>query len=176
MKRAQRRALARSTRPAVDPFGASHLRRAIVLLVAAKVAGLILFLSLDGFDGFQPPKSAFSRVLETMLVVAIALLVVRYGANVLPRTRLHWVVVFFALANVAAAATAENRYLALYGDVTRLEGLTYIGDMVVLYFAVAVAYRGIRDWAALVVATGAAGIVAIAYAIVQLARLDPVAW
>src|SRR5438093_4981354 len=107
VKRSKRRALARAKTAAVDQFGESNLRLGIVLLVALKIAGLILFFSRDGFDSFQPTKSALSRGFEIVLLAALALLVVRFGTAVLPRTRLHWFVVAFAAVNVAAAALAE---------------------------------------------------------------------
>src|SRR3989442_8990441 len=124
VKRSKRRALARAKVAVVDQFSESSLRLGIVVLVALKVAGLVLFFSREGFDSFQPTKSALSRVLEIVLVAGIALLVVRFGALVLPRTRLHLFVAAFAAVNVVAAVLAEDRYMALYGDITRYEGMT----------------------------------------------------
>src|SRR2546428_2497875 len=157
MKRTQRRALAVKRSAAVDEFGSSPLRLAIVVLVVAKIVGLILFVSLDGYDGFQFPKSTLSRAIEVVVLAALLLRIARYGWRVAPTSRLHLSVAGYVLANVLSAALAENSYLAVYGDVTRLEGLTYLIDMMVLYVAVAVAFRELRDWLLLLAAAGAAG-------------------
>src|SRR2546426_4091064 len=172
-RKAQRRlAVARSH----DQFGSSRLQQAIVLLVASKVAGSILIVSLIGYDVFQLPKSTFSLSTAVVLATLLALGVVRFGPAVIPRTRLHVLVAAFLALNVAATVFAENRYLALFGDVTRLEGLLYVADMLVLYLAVAIAFRGVSDWAILAGIVGAAAFISVLYGAAQGLGLDPLAW
>ena len=79
----QRRARPRTVKAAViDDFNQSGLRKVIVWLVAFKILGLILFISPAGYDAFQEPKSTLSRVIECVLIGALALSLARYGLAV----------------------------------------------------------------------------------------------
>ncbi|MBA3720725.1 MAG: hypothetical protein H0W95_10670, partial [Nocardioidaceae bacterium] len=122
------------------------------------------------------PKSLFSRATEWLLIAALVLLVARFGLACVPRTRLHLLVAAFAAAAVASAVFAADGYVALYGARERHLGLTFIVDMLILYAAVAIAFRTDADWRVLGVAAAAAGLVAVGYAGMQYTGLDPVRW
>ncbi len=157
-------------------FEGSWLRQALVWLVTLKVVGLVLIFDPRGLNAFDLPKSSFSRAMEWLLLAALVLALTRYGPAIVPRTRLHLAVLAFVAANVVAAAFAENRYVALYGEYGRFVGLTFVVDMAVLYAAVAVAFRGSRDWLVFGGGLTFALIAAVAYAAIQRAGRDPIRW
>lgn len=158
------------------PFATSLLRRALVALIALKLAGLILVFDPAGLDAFDHPKSLFSRGLEWLTLGVLALALLRFGAGIVPRTRLHLAVLGLVVAGVLSAVFAEDRYVALFGEQERYLGLTFLLDMLSLYVAAAVALRTPRDWAIVGAAVGVSGLAAIAYAALQRSGLDPVVW
>lgn len=151
------------------------IRLAIVITVAVKIAGLVLLLDPLSAQAFDGAKAAFSLASASILTALVGVVVLQYGPGVVVRTRLHLAVGALAVANLLAAVFAEDRYIAMFGAQRHL-GLTFVIDMVVLYAAVALAYRSARDWAILGAATGIAGAAAIAYGFVQFAGLDPIVW
>lgn len=153
----------------------SLVRRALVLLVAAKVAGLVLLFDPASATPFEGPKSIFSLAIGSVMAALIVVLVLESGVRSLLRSRIHFAVALFALANIVAVLIAQDQYVALFGAQRRL-GLAFVLDMVVLYLAVALAYRSTPDWAALAAAVGLAGALAIAYGLSQSAGLDPIRW
>lgn len=170
---ARGRGSARSLR--YGDFGSSKVRLALVIMVAVKVAGLVLIfdpLSAQAFDG---AKAAFSLASASMLAGLIALVVLQYGTSVFVRTRLHLTVGAVTVATLLATVFAEDHYIAIFGAQRHL-GLVFVIDMAVFYTAVALAYRTARDWAILGAATGIAGALAMTYGFVQFAGLDPIAW
>ncbi len=162
--------------PALASFDSSWLRRVLVRVVALKLVGLILLFDPMGLEAFDVPKSVFSRATEWLLVAGLVLAFARYGAAILPRTKLHLAVVAYIAASVLAAVFAENRYLALYGEFGRYVGLTLLLDMAVLYVAVAVGFRRDADWLLLGGALGFALLGATAYAFAQRFGVDPARW
>ena len=159
-----------------DDYETSPLRQAIVLLVALKVAGIILILDPTGLDAFHLAKSLFSRGVAWLLAGLVAIVLLRFGRAVVPRTRLHLFVFAFVAANVLSALVAENAYVALFGESEKYLGLTFLVDMVVLYVAVAISFRRPADWIILAVAIGLAGALSVGYAAAQSLGLDPVRW
>lgn len=158
-----------------ERFESSRLRLLIVALVAVKIAGLILVFDPASALAFEAPKSSFSLAASVVLFGLVGLALVRFGTSELFRPRLHLAVAAFALTNVLAAVFAQDQYIALFGAQRRL-GLTFVLDMLVLYLAVALAYRTVRDWSILGGAVAAAGAFAIAYGLVQYLGLDPIPW
>lgn len=156
-------------------FESSSVRKALVALAAIKVAGLVALFDPASAQAFDGAKAAFSLAVAWLLLALIGLAALRYGTGIFVRTRLHVVVALYALANVLAAVFADDRYIAAFGG-QRHVGLTFVLDMVVLYVAIALAYRTTKEWAALGVAVAGAGVVAIAYGFVQYAGLDPIPW
>lgn len=174
--RVTRRELRQQRKAAWALFERSRLRQWIVLVVAAKVAAIVLFFDTAGLDAFDLPKSLVSRVFAAALVGLLATAVLRYGHEIVPRTRLHLAVAAVAVAWLASAAAAENTYVAVFGERDRYLGLTFLADMLVLYAAVAVAFRASRDWETLLVGAGAATAASLAYGGVQALGLDWNKW
>jgi tetratricopeptide (TPR) repeat protein len=159
-----------------DRFDSSSLRQALVLLVALKIVALILAFDPAGLQAFDLPKSLLSHALSWLLAGFIALALLRFGTAVVPRTRLHLAVAVFVAANVISAAAAGDRYLAIFGEQGRYLGLTFVLDMAVLYFAVAIAFRGAADIAVLGLAIAVATLGSLGYAAAQYAGVDPIRW
>jgi O-antigen ligase/tetratricopeptide (TPR) repeat protein len=88
----------------------------------------------------------------------------------------HLLVVAFVLASALSVLTAENRYVALFGERNRYLGLTNVIDMAVLYLAAVVAFRRLPDWGKLAGAAGLAVLIAVAYGAIQRFGWDPIAW
>ena len=150
----------------------------MALVVSLKIAGLLVIFdwSLGALQAVELPKSLWSRTAAWLLVALVALALARYGWRVLPRTRLHLIVVANLVAAGLATAFADNRYLALFGDQNRYLGLTFALDMAILYIASAIAFRGGRDLRLLTGIVAAAAGLVLAYALLQAAGLDPVRW
>lgn len=157
-------------------FDRSQLQRAIVVTVAIKIAGIVLLFDRTGDQSFDLPKSLFSRGAEWVLLALLAVALYRFGPAILPRSPVHWGVAAFVFANVLAAVFAEDRYIALFGDRDRYLGLTFVGDMAVLYTAIAVAFRRIGDWTTLFTTVAVAGAISIAYGVAQWLGRDPIPW
>ena len=145
------------------------------MLVALKVLGLVLLFDPTSAAPFEGPKSVFSLASASVLAALVALAVFESGTWKLLRSRLHLAVGAFALANLVAVLFAQDRYVALFGAQRRL-GLTFVLDMVVLYAAVSVGFRAVRDWAVLGATVAFAGALAIGYGLVQSLGLDPIPW
>ena len=159
-----------------DAFDKSWLRQLLVFLVTMKIAGILLVFDPWGFQSFDLPKTLFSHALGWLIGAALLAAVIVYGHGIVPRTRLHLVVAAYVVANLLSALFAENRYVAVFGDQDRYLGLTFLADMIVLYLAVAVGFRSVRDFAPFLVALVVATSFTFAYAWVQAAGLDPLTW
>ena len=157
-------------------FAGSTVRRAIVALVALKLAGIVLVIDPQGLQSFDFPKSLFSRALAWLIGGCIVIAFVRYGAGILPRTRLHLFVAGFAAAATLSAIVAPVPYVALFGDQDSYLGLSLIADMLVLYLGLAIAFRDRDDALALTAPLAAAGVIALLYGAIQRAGLDPIRW
>lgn len=156
-------------------FSSSRLARTLVVVVAVKIAGLILIFDPASAQAFDGTKAAFSLAATWVMLALIGLALLRFGPGIVPRTRLHILVGSFVAANAVAALFAQDRYIGLVGTQRHL-GLMFVFDMAVLYASVALAYRSVKDWSLLGAAIGSAGLVAIVYGFVQYAGLDPISW
>ncbi|MGH3115986.1 MAG: O-antigen ligase family protein [Gaiellales bacterium] len=160
----------------MDEFEASWIRQAVFRVVALKIVVLTLAFDAGGLQAFDYPKALLSRATEWVLVGLILLALLRFGLGILPRTRLHLAVAAYVLAVVASAAAGENAYVSFFGEQDSYQGLTQVGDMVVLYLAVGVAYRRRADFQLIAFTMMAAAAIASMYAVVQSAGLDPLEW
>jgi len=109
-------------------------------------------------------------------VAGLVLVLLEHGWRVVPRTRLHVAVGGLALVSLVAALFAAQPYVALFGEQDRYLGLTFLGDMLVLYLSIAIAVRTAGDVAVLLGAIAVAGAVASGYALLQLVGADPFTW
>jgi O-antigen ligase len=164
------------TKPAdVRPVEASSIRVALVVAVAAKVAGVVLIFDPANVSTFEGPKTAFSLAGSAVLLGLLGAMLLRSNALALLGSRWHLAVGAFALANLLAVLFAKDQYVAIFGAQRRV-GLAFVLDMVVLYLAVVIAYRTSRDWAILGTTIVCAGAIAIGYGVIQSLGLDPVPW
>ena len=157
-------------------FDSSLVRQSVVWLLAAKIFGLIVLFDPGGFQAFDLPKSLFSRATESALGAALLVALIRYGWAIVPRTRIHFLLFAVVGMHVVSAVLAEDRYVALYGERERYLGLTFVGDMVVMYLAASIALRRPADWIKLAAAASLATAISVLYAFAQRAGLDPVRW
>lgn len=157
-------------------FVGHPLQRALVVLVAIKVAGLVLVFDPAALQAFDLPKSLFSRAVEWLLLGTIALAVIRFGVGILPRDRMHVAVGAFVGAVAVSWAFAPLKEISLYGEADRYLGVTFVLDMTVLYAATAIGFRTRADWLILGGALAAVGTLAYVYAFGQKVGLDPLTW
>jgi O-antigen ligase/cytochrome c-type biogenesis protein CcmH/NrfG len=155
-----------------DDFDSSALRRGLVLLVALKVAGLILLFDPTGADPFLG-KTVFSQGTAILIAGVLALTVFRFGRAVIPPTRVHLFVLAFAVATIISMLAADSSYVATVGEQDRYLGLTFVADMVILYGAIAVSFRRTADWRTLALAIAIATLVSVGYADLQHLGFDP---
>ena len=154
----------------------SLFRRVIIGLASLNVAALIIVFDPAGDSAFDLPKSLASRSIEWATAALLLLAFVMHGRRILPRTRLHAAVAGVAVTAGVAGVFAAGPYVALFGERDRYLGLTWLGDMLILYVALAVAVRGSSDVIPIVAAIAAAAFVALGYALLQLIDLDPFVW
>src|SRR5207302_2565281 len=105
-------------------FAASLLRRILIALVLVKVVGIVVLFTWNGQFGFDIVKALWSRAIEWPTAAALLLTLYRYGLAVIPRTRLHFLVVGFVVANFLSVLTAENHYISIFGERNRYLGFT----------------------------------------------------
>jgi tetratricopeptide (TPR) repeat protein len=159
-----------------DAFDGSWLRQLLTFLVTMKIAGIVLIFDPWGFQSFDLPKTLFSHALAWLLGATLLAAVMVHGLGIVPRTRLHLIVAAYVVVNLVSALFAENRYVAVFGDQDRYLGLAFLADMIVLYLAVAVGFRSVKDFTPFLVALAVATSFTFAYAWVQAAGLDSLRW
>jgi len=150
--------------------------RVLLGLCAFKIAVLIVAFDPSGLIAFDLPKSLASRALLWPMVAVLGILFLAHGRSILPRSHLHLAIAGVAAAWLIAAASAEDRFLALYGEDDRYLGLTYLADMLVLYLACAVAVRDARDAALVFGAIAIGAVISLGYAGAQAMGADPFWW
>src|SRR5205085_8503632 len=145
-------------------------------LAALKILPLVVVFEPAGAVSFDLPKSLASRAIEWAIGAVLLVALLAHGRGILPRTRLHVAVAALAGTSIIASLVAAEPYIAIFGEQDRYLGLTYLGDMLLLYLAIAVAVRSARDVTLLLGAIGLAGIVTGGYAVVQALGADPFNW
>ncbi|HKY52045.1 MAG TPA: hypothetical protein VJP45_12385, partial [Candidatus Limnocylindria bacterium] len=109
------------------PTSASHWwTRVLLVLCAVKVAALIVAFDPSGLIAFDLPKSLVSRAFLWPMAAVLAVLFIEHGRGLVPRSRLHVAVAGVALSWLIAGWSAEDRFLALFGEDDRYLGLTYL--------------------------------------------------
>ena len=175
--RSSRRRIPREGRsPAAEEFEGSWLHLAMLLVLTLKVAGVVLLFDPGLREAFALAKTQWSRAGEWVLLGLLTLALITHGSRVVRRHPLHLAVGAVVAANVIAAATAHDRFPALFGDYERYLGLFFVLDMAVTYVAGVVALRSARDWRWPVGGLMAALAVSVGYAALQRFGLDPVGW
>ena len=146
-----------------------------MVAVALKLALLVAFFDPVSAEAFDGAKGTLSLALAAVLAGLLMVAVLRHRGSIVVRAPVHLAAGALVLANLLAAAFAEDRYTALFGA-QRHVGFSFVFDMALLYAAIALACRTGRDWAILGGAVLASGTAAIAYGFVQYAGLDPIPW
>jgi O-antigen ligase len=145
-------------------------------LCALKVLVLIVAFDPSGFVAFDLPKSLASRAFVWPMAAILGSLFITHGRSILPRSHLHLAVIGLAASWLVAAWSAEDRFLAVFGEDDRYLGLTYLADMIVLYVASAVAVRDVRDATIIFGAIAIGAVIALGYAWIQATGVDPFWW
>ncbi|TMC47016.1 MAG: hypothetical protein E6J23_01100 [Chloroflexi bacterium] len=169
---AQARKKARRERPVTRGV---FWRELALLIVCVEIAIFILSFDASILNVFDLTKASFTHGLAWALLGAIVVIALSDGVRV-PASPLF--LAFFAViaTEVIATATAENQYVALYGEVGRYLGLTTHAVLALIAVAIAVSidYPRRTSWLAWTIGAGAT--LAGVYAIQQATGHDPVQW
>ena len=167
-----RRRAARRERPVVR--GVFWRELALVIVC---VETLIFILSFDPtvLNVFDLTKASFTHGLAWALLGALIVIALGDGVRI-PASPLF--IAFFAVVatEIVTTITAENQYVALYGEVGRYLGLTTHAVLALIAVAIAVSidYPRRTSWLAWTIGAGAT--LAGLYAIQQATGHDPVRW
>jgi O-antigen ligase/Flp pilus assembly protein TadD len=150
-------------------------RELALLLACVEIAIFILAFDPSVQNVFDLTKATFTHALAWGLLGTVIVIALDDGLRI-PRSPLF--IAFYALVavEVLTTLTAENRYVALYGEVGRYLGLTTHAVLALLAIAVAVSidYPRRASWLAWTI--GAAAALAGLYAVQQALGGDPVQW
>jgi len=167
-----RRRAARRERPVVR--GVFWRELALVIVC---VETLIFILSFDPtvLNVFDLTKASFTHGVAWALLGALIVIALGDGVRI-PASPLF--IAFFAVVatEIVTTITAENQYVALYGEVGRYLGLTTHAVLALIAVAIAVSidYPRRTSWLAWTIGAGAT--LAGLYAIQQATGHDPVRW
>jgi len=150
-------------------------RELALVLVCAEIAIFVLAFDPSVLNVFDLTKASFTHALAWGVLGA--LVVIAFGDGVrIPVSPVF--LAFYAVVAVEALTTftAENQYVALYGEVGRYLGLTTHAVLALLAVAIAVSvdYPRRTSWLAWTIA--AAATLAGLYAVQQALGRDPVQW
>ena len=170
---AQARKKARRQRPVRR--GGVFWRELALAIVCAEMAIFILSFDTSALNVFDLTKASFTHGLAWALVGALLVIALSDGIRV-PASPLF--LAFFAViaTEVITTFTAENQYVAVYGEVGRYLGLTTHAVLALIAVAIAVSidYPRRTSWLAWTIGAGAT--LAGLYAIQQATGRDPVQW
>ena len=150
--------------------------RELALGVAcAETAIFILAFDPSVLNVFDLTKASFTHALAWGLLGTLVVIAIGDGVRI-PRSPIF--IGFYAViaVEVLTTITAENQYVALYGEVGRYLGLTTHAVLALIAIAIAVSIDYPRRSSWLAWAIGAAAAVAGVYAVQQALGLDPVRW
>ena len=146
-----------------------------LVIVCLQIAVFILAFDPNLLNAFDLTKASYTHALAWGLLGALVVIALSGGVRV-PMSPLF--VAFYAVLGVEmlTTLTAENQYVAVYGEVGRYLGLTTHAVLALVAIAIAVSldYPRRATWLAWVI--GLAAALAGLYAIQQALGLDPVHW
>src|SRR5256885_4268974 len=150
-------------------------RELALVVVCVEIAIFILAFDPSVLNVFDLTKASFTHALAWGLLGALIVIALGDGFRV-PLSPVF--VAFYAVVavEILTTFTAENQYVALYGEVGRYLGLTTHAVLALLAVAIAVSvdYPRRVSWLAWTIA--AASTLAGVYAVQQALGLDPVQW
>ena len=150
-------------------------RELALVLVCVEIAIFVLAFDPSVLNVFDLTKASFTHALAWGLLGTLIVIALGDGFRV-PLSPVF--VAFYAVVavEVLTTITAENQYVALYGEVGRYLGLTTHAVLALLAVAIAVSVDYPRRVSWLAWTTGAAAVIAGTYALEQFVGLDPVHW
>ena len=150
-------------------------RELALVIVCVEIGIFILSFDPSVLNVFDLTKASFTHALAWALLGALIVIALGDGVRI-PASPLF--LAFFAViaTELITTITAENQYVALYGEVGRYLGLTTHAVLALIAVAIAVSidYPRRTSWLAWSIGIGAA--LAGAYAIQQWTGHDPVQW
>ena len=150
-------------------------RELALVLVCVEIAIFILGFDPTVLNVFDLTKASFTHALAWGLLGALIVIALGDGIRI-PVSPIF--VTFYAVVAVEALTTltAENQYVAIYGEVGRYLGLTThaVLGLIALAIAVSIDYPRRTPWLAWTIGTAAA--LAGLYAIQQALGRDPIQW
>jgi O-antigen ligase/cytochrome c-type biogenesis protein CcmH/NrfG len=150
-------------------------REVALLVVCAEIAIFILAFDPSVLNVFDLTKASFTHALAWGLLGTLIVIGLGNGLRV-PLSPIF--VAFYAVVaiEVLTTVTAENQYVALYGEVGRYLGLTTHAVLALIAVAIAVTIDYPRRTSWLAWTIGAAATLAGLYAVQQALGRDPVQW
>ena len=150
-------------------------RELALLLVCAEILIFVLGFDTSMLNVFDLTKATFTHALAWALLGALVVIALEEGVRI-PWSPLF--VAFYAVlaTEVITTITAENQYVALYGEVGRYLGLTTHAVLALIAVGVAVSIEYPRRTSWLAWTIGAAAALAGVYAVQQATGHDPVQW
>ena len=150
-------------------------RELALVLVCVEIAIFVLAFDPSVLNVFDLTKASFTHALAWGLLGTLIVIALGDGFRI-PLSPVF--IAFYAVVavEVLTTFTAENQYVALYGEVGRYLGLTTHAVLALLTVAIAVAIDYPRRVSWLAWTIGAASALAGVYAVQQALGLDPVRW
>jgi O-antigen ligase/Tfp pilus assembly protein PilF len=150
-------------------------RELALLVVCAEIAIFILSFDPAVLNVFDLTKASFTHALAWGLLGTLVVIALGDGLRI-PLSPIF--VAFYAVVatEVLTTFTAENQYVALYGEVGRYLGLTTHAVLALIAVAIAVSIDYPRRTSWLACTIGAAAVLAGLYAVQQALGRDPVQW
>jgi O-antigen ligase len=150
-------------------------RELALVLVCAEIAIFILAFDPSVLNVFDLTKASFTHALAWGLLGTLIVIALGDGLRI-PLSPVFLAFYAVVAVEVLTTFTAENQYVALYGEVGRYLGLTTHAVLALLAVAIAISIDYPRRTSWLAWTIGAAATVAGLYAVQQALGLDPVQW
>ncbi len=150
-------------------------RELALVLVCVEIGVFVLAFDPSVLNVFDLTKASFTHALAWGLLGALIVIAVGDGFRV-PLSPIFLAFYAVVAVEVLTTFTAENQYVALYGEVGRYLGLTTHAVLALLAIAIAVSIDYPRRTSWLAWTIGAAATLAGLYAVQQALGRDPVQW
>jgi len=173
--RAARRAAQKRVRRERPVVRGVFWREVALLLVCAEVAIFVLAFDPSVLNVFDLTKASFTHALAWGLLGALVVIALGDGLRI-PLSPLFLAFYAVVAVEVVTTFTAENQYVAIYGEVGRYLGLTTHAVLALIAVAIAVSIDYPRRTSWLAWTIGAAAAIAGLYAVQQALGRDPVQW
>jgi O-antigen ligase/Flp pilus assembly protein TadD len=150
-------------------------REVALLVVCVELAIFILAFDPSVLNVFDLTKASFTHALAWGLLGALSVIALGDGLRI-PLSPIFLAFYAVLAVEVVTTITAENQYVALYGEAGRYLGLTTHTVLALAAVAIAVSIDYPRRTSWLAWSIGAAAVVAGLYAVEQFSGLDPIQW